>query len=285
MTLAPIIKLIGSKQRQRKNILPIIERYSRLLYVEPFGGAGGMLFGKAPEKQEIYNDINGAFVSLFRAVKNPETMSTVQTLLELSPMSRELWREARDLAVAYLRGDDLVELKARAELGAYSDEIAVAYAIFYAQNCGFSGKLLNAYGGGGKSGDSSATAHLYNEKRRRLPRYCRRLQTVAIENLDALDCVRKYDDATTLFYLDPPYETGSDEYGVAFHERALVDLLKTIKGAFVLSCYDTPIYAELGEICDKYEFDAYSSVSQYAKKGERFARKEIVYATRVASLF
>ena len=126
---------------------------------------------------------------------------------------------------------------------------------------------------------------MYNEKRHRLPRYCRRLQTVAIENLDALECVRKYDDATTLFYLDPPYETGSDEYGVAFHERALVDLLKTIKGAFVLSCYDTPIYAELDEICDKYEFDAYSSVSQYAKKGERFARKEIVYATRVASLF
>lgn len=284
MTLAPIIKLLGSKNRQLKNILPIIARYERKLYVEPFGGAGGLLFGKAPEKQEIYNDICKAFVALFRAVKNPETMTTVQELLELTPMSRALWREARDLARAYLRGEPIAELKAKANLDAYSDEIAVAYATFYAQNCGFGGKFFSSYGGGGKSSDSAATAHLYAAKRRRLPRYCKRLETVAIENLDALNCIRKYDDPTTLFYVDPPYECAtSGEYGVEFHERELVDLLKTIKGKFVLSCYDTSIYRELD--AERYEFNAYSSVSRQAKSGEQFARKEVVYASLTATLF
>ena len=55
-SLPPLFPLAGSKFRQRKNILPILARYNRTLYVEPFCGAGGLFFGKPQESAEILID-------------------------------------------------------------------------------------------------------------------------------------------------------------------------------------------------------------------------------------
>ena len=102
--LNSLFGLFGSKFRQRKNILPILARYKRTMYVEPFGGAGGLLFGKEPERVEVYNDINKCFVNLFHVVKDNDNVKELQYLLEISPMSRELWSECYQLISEYYMG-------------------------------------------------------------------------------------------------------------------------------------------------------------------------------------
>lgn len=75
----------------------------------------------------------------------------------------------------------------------------------------------------------------------------KRLERVVLENLDFIDCIKKYDSDSTLFYLDPPY-FGIDYYSLnkflcadKFTEEKhyeLYEILKNIKGKFVLSYND-----------------------------------------------
>lgn len=56
-------------------------------YVEPFGGAAGVLLRKHPSPVEIYNDLDGRLVSFFRVLReNPQTLIRS---LRRTPFSRE----------------------------------------------------------------------------------------------------------------------------------------------------------------------------------------------------
>lgn len=65
------ISWIGGKKLLRKTILeqfPESGTFDR--YIEVFGGAAWLLFYKESHaKMEVYNDINGELVNLFRIVK------------------------------------------------------------------------------------------------------------------------------------------------------------------------------------------------------------------------
>ena len=67
------ISWIGGKRLLRKKIIEQFpESFDR--YIEVFGGAGWVLFGKDKHADmEVYNDVNGELVNLFRCVKyHPE---------------------------------------------------------------------------------------------------------------------------------------------------------------------------------------------------------------------
>ena len=75
-----------------------------------------------------------------------------------------------------------------------------------------------------------------------------------IENLDACDCILRYDSPDTFFYIDPPY-WNADFYAVSFSEQdfqRLADTLKQITGKFILSLNDTP---EVREIFADFNID------------------------------
>lgn len=75
-----------------------------------------------------------------------------------------------------------------------------------------------------------------------------RLEGVVFECLDWTDVIARYDTADTLFYLDPPYFGGEDDYGKGIFDRdqygRMADQLAAIKGAFVLSINDVPAIRE-----------------------------------------
>lgn len=90
------ISWIGGKKLLRKQIageFPFPQEYNR--YVEMFGGAGWILFSvERPKILEVYNDINGDLVNLYRCVKyHPEA---VQKELQGLMMSRELFFDAKE---------------------------------------------------------------------------------------------------------------------------------------------------------------------------------------------
>ncbi len=61
---------MGGKYRLRKKIIELIHK-GHQSYVEVFGGAAWVLFGKEQElsKTEVYNDINSDLVNFFRVLK------------------------------------------------------------------------------------------------------------------------------------------------------------------------------------------------------------------------
>lgn len=69
-----------------------------------------------------------------------------------------------------------------------------------------------------------------------------RLNRVTIEHLDWKSCITRYDRATTLFYLDPPYWQTLD-YGVPFELTeyvAMAELAHRSRGKMIISVNDHP---------------------------------------------
>lgn len=92
------IPRIGGKRLLRKDILARFPT-EILRYIEPFGGAGWLLFSRerhAPE--EIFNDTDGELINLFRCVKHhcAELQRQMAWLLN----SRELFEDALALKKA-----------------------------------------------------------------------------------------------------------------------------------------------------------------------------------------
>ena len=82
------VSWVGSKAA----VLPVLyalfpQNYSR--YIEPFGGSGAVLLGKAkPDPFEVYNDYNSNLVNLFRCMR-ARPMALIRELGFLTLNSRE----------------------------------------------------------------------------------------------------------------------------------------------------------------------------------------------------
>jgi DNA adenine methylase len=230
------VRWFGGKGLLRSRILPFIP--STKVYVEPYGGAGSVLFGREPAPVEVYNDLNGDLVNLFRVLQDKRRFRAFQHRIEHTLYSREEFVRALDtLADPEAKPQDL------------------AWAFFTAQNQGFSGKAKTP-GDWGRNfesvGGMAVSTRSWLARLAHLPDWHQRLARVQIDNRCALEVIRYWDSPETTFYLDPPYvhETrkSSDDYAYEAddaHHQALVDRLLDIQGAAVLSSYAHPIYAPL----------------------------------------
>jgi DNA adenine methylase len=77
---------------------------------------------------------------------------------------------------------------------------------------------------------------MYN-RLERIKELHRRLDMVIIENLSYEKVIDKYDTKSNFFYCDPPYMLDTPMRTAAVQHEALRDILKSIKGRFILS-YD-----------------------------------------------
>lgn len=215
------IAWIGGKRALRKAILERFPDDDVGRYIEVFGGAGWVLFAKEKKANqlEVYNDINGNLVNLFRCVKYH--CGEVQRELDWMLTSREQFFDC--LAQLDTRGLTDIQRAAR---------------FFYTIKISF-GSSQRTYATCSRTIDN-ATAYLERVKER--------LRGVNIEHKDFEDLIGVYDRANALFYLDPPY-VGTERYydspfGDADHKR-LRDVLGKIKGRFILSYNDCQKVREL----------------------------------------
>ncbi len=82
----------GGKAKLVGWILPIIESYPHTGYIEPFGGGASILLAKQPGF-EVYNDLHGNIVNLFRVIQSPDTFDEFHRRVSLMPYSREIFEE------------------------------------------------------------------------------------------------------------------------------------------------------------------------------------------------
>lgn len=213
------ISWIGGKKLLRKKIIEQIpEGYDR--YIEVFGGAGWVLFAEERNVQlEVYNDVNGNLVNLFRCVKyHPDAL---QKELEWILMSREQFFDC----VKHNDQSGLTDIQRASR--------------FYCLIKMSFGTDLRSFGV--RSRNMQKTIEYLQE-------VSKRLNKVVIENVDFERLIKTYDRPGALFYLDPPYYEAEKYYPDRFqpedHAR-LKNVLSSIKGKFVLSYNDCTEIREL----------------------------------------
>ncbi len=225
----------------------IIEHFpAHQVYVEPFGGAGSVLMRKERSYAEVWNDLDGDVVNLFRVLRS-DRASELITALRLTPFSRE------EFEIAYLTIADPMEAARRLVVRSF-------------MGFGSNGHNVKAKTGFRANSNRSGTtpAHDWVNYPDSLATVIERLQGVTIEHRDAVEVALQHDQPETLHYFDPPYvaETRSlkNPYDIKYrggmyaHEMstedhtALLDALRSLKGMVVLSGYPHPSYeAALGD--------------------------------------
>ncbi len=228
----PVVRWHGGKFLLAPKIIAYFPAHR--VYVEPFGGGGSVLLRKPRAYAEIYNDLDGEVVALFRILRSGRAADFIEAL-RLTPFSRD------EFNAAYEPADDDFErarrLVVRSFMGFGSDghNLKSGRTGFRAQSS--------------RSGTTPAMD--WANFPASLQQAVERLRGVVIENRDATAVMLAHDGWQTLHYVDPPYvlETRSKlGHGHYAHEMSLDDhaaLLETLKGLagiVVLSGYAHPLY-------------------------------------------
>ena len=208
------------------------------LYVEPYGGAAGVLLRKPPAQLEVFNDLNGDITDFFKALRDPALLRDIMTRLRLTPYSREEYRAAR--------GGDGVDPAERACRLLIKASMAMGARL--EGNAGFKLMLKPAHQ------IQVAYADDWRRHVENLPRIAERFRSVVIENTGALDLIKRFDRPNTLFYCDPPYvkETRAKTFGeyrrfeMSDEDHArLAETLSGVEGMAVVSGYRCGLYDRL----------------------------------------
>lgn len=219
-----VLKYPGAKWRISDWIISHFPGHK--VYCEPFFGSGAVFFNKAPAYIETINDIDGNIVNLFKVIRdNPEELSR---LINATPFARD------EFISCYEQSSDPIE-QARRTLVRYHQSFGTSNS---SKN---SWRNVQTYGG-------PRTATMWNCLPGRFADCCERLKDAQIENIDAIELIKRYDDEHTLIYCDPPYlrelrKRNLYKYEVSdeYHERLLEALLNS-KSMVVISGYDNDMY-------------------------------------------
>lgn len=241
-------------------------------FIETHFCTGAVTFAMQPELyegcSEIANDIDGDLMNFWRVLQDPVAFNQFRRLVQVAPVSRELWQYARTERPTPVAPDA---------------KLAFQFFVRFRQS---------------REGKGKAFATLTKTRTRRgmqeqvsaflssvdgLPESHQRLQRILLENADACDLIRRQDTKRTLYYLDPPYFHATRvskavyRYEMTKAEHVtLLDTLSSVKGKFILSAYESNLYsnwaAKHGFFCCKRLIDCKAS----AKK-EKPQRTECLY--------
>lgn len=212
---------IGGKRELKKTILDRFPKDHVSRYIEVFGGAGWVFFSreKQPGQLEVFNDADGQLVNLYRCVKYHAQALAEE--LEWLLSAREVFLDA----------------KAQAEVSGLTDIQRAARFLY-----------LIKFSFGSKCSTFTTSPRSIENCKEQLLAVKKRLQGVAVENLDFERLISIYDRPNALFYCDPPYVGAEHYYSAPFskadHKR-LAACLRSVKGRFVLSYNEHPLVREL----------------------------------------
>jgi len=221
----PVAAYLGGKSRLAKIIVNMINEIDHKTYVEPFVGMGGIFLRRSLKpKSEIINDFNKELATFYRILQRhyPQFMDT----LKFQISSRTEFERLRNT-----NPETLTDLERAARF-------------LYMQRLAFGGKPTGNYGVSPDRGgrfNITTLAPMLDDLHSRLA-------GVVIECLPYQDLIKRYDRKETLFYLDPPYHGGENDYGKDMFKRsdfeALANQLSNIQGRFILSINDVPAIRE-----------------------------------------
>lgn len=226
------LKWHGGKTYLASRIIDLMPDH--LHYVEPFFGGGAVLLAHSGDnRSELANDLNNDLTNFWQVLKHPMLFPEFLKACEATPLSRNEWNRAVE------------------GLGIYTDTVGRAWAFFVACRQSLAGRMKSftpptrARLRRGMNGNVSEWLGAVEM----LPEIHARLKRVMIENMDAMDLMRREDTPNTLFYCDPPYlhetRAATDDYQHEMtneqHKKFLF-VVKSCKGKVMISGYPSELY-------------------------------------------
>lgn len=233
----PALRYLGSKWRLAPWIIAQFPPHE--IYVEPFGGAAGvLLLRKQPTRTEVYNDVDGEVVNLFRVLRSPRAAELIRQV-SLTPYARAEYLEA------HLPCDCEIERARRLLVRSHMGH-------------GTRGTRTDRAAGFRSDGTTGTTrvAGEWADFPDALRAIVERLKPVSIEQRPAADLLDYWNDPRVLFYLDPPYlpdtRSSKSKQAEGFHtyahemtardHRELLDQIVASRAMIALSGYPSPLY-------------------------------------------
>lgn len=214
MALKGIIGRTGGKSKLRTKIRNMMPSHST--YVEPFVGGGSVFFAAPynPLVKEVINDKDKEVAQIYL-----DTKSVGDKLIPYPPVSKESFQRL------------LNQKSFSSPVERLKRNLILSRQSFRSDRKSFAPSKIPP-GLGGRS----------------IGKFHERLKNTRILNQDYKTVIKKYDSPTTLFYLDPPYSTANargdyNDNDVPIEE--LINILKSIKGKFILSYDVNPLAKKL----------------------------------------
>lgn len=222
-----VLKYPGAKNRLASWICEYIPKHK--VYLEPFAGSLAVLFNKERSHIETVNDLDKEIVNFFYVLR--EYPDLLRRLILFTPYSRDEYQRA------YEPADNEIERARR-----------------FCVRCWMGFGCGNLYQNGFKTGqqtNSPNPAKAWTKLYETMEIASERLQGVQIENLPAVELIRRYDTKDVFIYADPPYLHNTRKNYLYKHEmtdkdhKELLDTLSKHPGKVLLSGYDNNLYNEM----------------------------------------
>lgn len=232
----PLIRYHGAKLRIAHWI--ISQMPNHVCYTEAFGGAAGVLLQKPRSYAEVYNDLDGDIVNLFRVMRDSSSREKLIELLVLTPYAREEFENAWKSTTDDIERARRLIIRAQMGFGSAGATKGIT---------GFRIDTKRQYG---------TAQSLWATYPEQLAMIGQRLTGVLIENRPAIQILKDHDAETTLHYVDPPYVhdtryAGAKTGRVYRHEMnddqhaELLETLLGLKGMVMLSGYQSDLYDDV----------------------------------------
>lgn len=249
----PALRYHGGKFRLGPKLIAIFPPHR--VYTEAFGGGASVLLQKPRSYAEIYNDLDGEVVNVFRVLQDPKKAKRLEELLRLTPFARQ------EFLLSYKSTRSDLERARRTIVRSYMGFGSDGISRMKASSAGFNTRLSSTMSTGfrwnsNRSGTTAASD--WKGYPDHIGSFTERLQGVVIEQRPAVDILRKMDKPDTLHYVDPPYPMASRRVGNGTtsehryrHEMTDVDhedlaeTLRSLAGMVIVSSYPGPLYDRL----------------------------------------
>ncbi|MBA4204621.1 MAG: DNA methyltransferase [Polymorphum sp.] len=224
--MTALVRYHGGKVRLASRIVSLFPQHGA--YVEPYGGGAAVLLAKPRSKLEIYNDLDGDMVTLFRVLRHqPEALASAISLTPFARAEHEL---------AYQPADSDLERARR---------------VLVRSHFGFGSSGIHRSTGFRAAGMRAGTLPVHGWMA--LPDTIRiaaeRMRGVVIEQRPAVRVMQANDSSQTLHYVDPPYMPETRDKGRDYaHEMTredhdeLLHALLSLRGTVVISGYASSLY-------------------------------------------
>lgn len=227
----PALRYHGGKFRLAPWIIGFFPKHK--IYVEPYGGAASVLLRKPRSYAEVYNDLDGEIVNLFRVLRNSNQARDLVRLVELTPFARAEFEES------YLLHGDPIEQARRTLFRSFAGFGTAGTA---GNNAGFRNNATRS---------STTPATDWANYPGALALIAERMRGVTVEMRPAVDLVQTFDSDETLFYIDPPYPLSTrgkqSASGYRYEmtddqHREMAAVLHNIQGMALVSSYPCKLY-------------------------------------------